>query len=93
MMRITAKEMNIKPFVEDWTTSDRYMDVIEPIVEGDCLKEVAVALEAVNIAAKCDEHSIAVYQLTDDAKNTLSQIGYSFSDTAGMSIISWAEAA
>ncbi len=93
MIRVTAKEMNIKPFVEDWTTSDRYMDVIEPIVEGDCLKEVAVALEAVNIAAKCEENSIAVHQLTADAKSTLSQIGYSFRDVAGMPIIRWPEVA
>ena len=46
MIRLTAKEMNIKPFNEDWVSSDTYMTLLEPICSGSCIKEVAVALEA-----------------------------------------------
>lgn len=93
MVRITAKEMNIKPFNEDWVNSDTYMNLLEPICNDNCLKEVAVALEAANLAAKCDSKEIEIAPLSIEATQELEQLGYSIYSSADASLISWNTAA
>ena len=89
MIRITAKEMNIKPFNEDWASSDTYMTFLEPICSASCIKEVAVALEAANLAAKCDSKEIEIAPLSIEATQELEQLGYSVYSSVDASLISW----